>query len=217
MKPRLLDLFCGAGGCTKGYQRAGFSVIGVDINPQPHYCGDGFIQADALALMMACTPASLRQSFTAIHASPPCQAYSWSAKRWDRPREDLVAPTRNALQRIGLPFVIENVVGAPLLDPMLLCGQMFGLGVIRHRLFECHGFYPLVPNHYGCNGLVKAGKASTVAGHGGETRKGRGSLAQKQADMGIDWMTLAELNQAIPPAYTHFIGRQLLAALEQVA
>lgn len=207
--PRLLDLYCGAGGAAVGYHRAGFEVVGVDIRPQPHYPFE-FHQADAMTYPL--------DGFDAIHASPPCQAYSWAAKRWDRTRVDLVDATRQRLMKSEAPYVIENVVGAPLRRPILLCGQMFGLGVIRHRLFEMDwGSLIWVPDHPPCSGLVKAGKASTVAGHGGETRKGRGSLAQKQADMGIDWMTLDELNQAIPPAYTEWIGRELMSVIERAA
>jgi DNA (cytosine-5)-methyltransferase 1 len=195
-RPLLLDLFCGAGGAAMGYHRAGFDVVGVDIEPQPHYPFE-FVQADALTFPL--------DGFDAIHASPPCQAYSWSARRWDIERADLVMPTRARLR--GVPYVIENVVGAPLL---------FGLEVIRHRLFESN--VPMVePFHPRHRGTVKDGTYVTVAGHGGDNIKGRGGRAAKQTAMGIDWMDDVELNQAIPPAYTEWIGRRLRELVEAAA
>lgn len=210
-RPLLLDLFCGAGGAAMGYHRAGFEVVGVDINPQPHYPFE-FHQMDALLLLdaMAGYPHVLG-FIDAIHASPPCQAYSWSAKRWNKPRADLVDATRARLEQTVFPWVIENVPGAPLRNPLLLCGQMFGLGVIRHRLFETNWPLLMAPGHPRHVGVVKSGKAVTVAGHGGDNAKGHGGRAQKRAAMGIDWMSDVELNEAIPPAYTEWIGRQLLA------
>lgn len=202
-RPRLLDLFCGAGGAGVGYWRAGFDVVGVDIAPQPNYPFE-FIQGDALAVELA--------GFDAIHASPPCQAYSWSARRWhDVPRAELLDPTRALLLASGLPFVMENVQGAPLLNPLTLCGTQFGLEVIRHRLFESNALLlaPGAPCRH--VGTVGDGTYVTVAGHGGDNARGRGSRAAKRAAMGIDWMTDVELNEAIPPAYTEWIGRQLAA------
>jgi DNA (cytosine-5)-methyltransferase 1 len=207
MKPRLLDLFCGAGGAAMGYHRAGFDVVGVDIEPQPRYPFE-FHQANALTFPL--------DGFDAIHASPPCQAYSWAARRWDVARADLVAPTRNLLRATGLPYVIENVPGAPLISPIRLCGEMFGLEVIRHRLFE--STVPMVaPAHLRHRGTVRDGTYVTVAGHGGDNIRGRGSRADKQRAMGIDWMSDAELNQAIPPDYTEWIGLRLRAILEAAA
>jgi DNA (cytosine-5)-methyltransferase 1 len=213
MKPRLLDLFCGAGGAAMGYYRAGFEVVGVDINPQPNYPFE-FIQADALE-WLSWTSLSL-PGFDVVHASPPCQAYSWSAKRWDVERADLLAPTRELLRKVGLPYVIENVVGAPMESPIRLCGVMFGLEVIRHRLFESN-VAMVEPWHAPHQGSVQDGTYVTVAGHGGDNIKGRGSRAAKQRAMGIDWMSDEELNQAIPPAYTEWIGRQLLQVVERAA
>jgi DNA (cytosine-5)-methyltransferase 1 len=211
MKPRLLDLFCGAGGAAMGYHRAGFEVVGVDIVPQPNYPFE-FHQHDALSVLRT----HIWGPFDAIHASPPCQAYSWSARRWDKERADLVAPTRDLLQTIGLPYVIENVVGAPLVHPIRLCGEMFGLGVIRHRLFESN--VPMVePAHTRHRGTVKDGTYVTVAGHGGDNIKGRGSRGAKQSAMKIYWMSDEELNQAIPPAYTEWIGYHLRMALAERA
>lgn len=144
-RPRLLDLFCGAGGAAMGYHRAGFEVVGVDIKPQPRYPFE-FIQYDALGFV-----ASHGKEFDAIHASPPCHEYS-TATRHRKNRgityPDLLPGTQKALRGIGKPYVIENVPGAKALlsDPMLLCGGMFDLGVMRHRYFEStlRSFRPLI-------------------------------------------------------------------------
>lgn len=206
---RALDLFCGAGGATKGLQRAGFRVTGIDIRPQPRYCGDDFVQADALS------PPINISLFDFIWASPPCQAYSWAAKGQDRragrTRADLVAPTRDTLASADVPFVLENVPGAPIRADLVLTGQMFGLRVIRRRHFELHGFWTLMPPNqkpgpigFGPDDFV------SVAGHGGD---GSGRLSNWQDAMGIDWMTKQELVEAIPPAYAEFIGRAALEAI----
>jgi DNA (cytosine-5)-methyltransferase 1 len=212
-KPRLLDLFCGAGGAAMGYHRAGFEVVGVDIQPQPHYPFE-FHQADALTF-----PSVM---FDAIHASPPCQRYSDLAKRNGNAHThpDLVAPTRALLHSTYLPYVIENVEGAPLIDPVILCGTMFpGLRVLRHRGFETsfafeaptHGRHPLVytmdkrKSHYG----QLDDRTAFVQVTGG----GNCSVAAARDAMGIDWMTKGELNEAIPPAYTEWIGEALLGLL----
>ena len=215
-KPRLLDLFCCAGGAAMGYSRAGFDIVGVDLHPQPRYPFE-FIQADALKL----DPAFIA-SFDAIHASPPCQSYSDLAKRngnaheWPR----LVDPVREMLRRSGRPYVIENVEGAPLIDPIVLCGTMFkGLRVLRHRLFETdvpilvppHGKHPLChtldkrKSHYGKTDDMR----DFVSVNGG----GNCSVAAARDAMGINWMNKGELNEAIPPAYTEFIGRHLVTFL----
>ncbi len=215
-KPRLLDLFCCAGGAGVGYHRAGFEVIGVDIKPQPNY-PYLFVQADALTL----SPEFLAQ-FDAIHASPPCQSYSDLAKRngnadsWPR----LVEPIRDILISTGLPYIIENVEGAPLIDPVVLCGTMFtGLRVLRHRLFETnfplsappHGIHPKVhtfdkrKSHYG--------KTNDMVDFVQVTGGGNSSVAAARDAMGIEWMTKNELNEAIPPAYTEYIGEALIEHL----
>ncbi len=204
---RLLDLFCGAGGAAVGYNRAGFDeIVGVDIKPQPRYPFH-FVQADALEFC-----ASFAAGFDAIHASPPCQAYSWAAKRWNVERVNLVPAARAALASLGKPFIIENVLGAPLGQAVMLCGTQFGLGVLRHRFFESNYvlFSPARCDHLG---TVRGGDFVTVAGHGGDNIKGRGSRAAKQHAMGIDWMNDHELNESIPPAYTEFLGQQLMALL----
>lgn len=204
---RLLDLYCGAGGATKGYQRAGFQVTGVDIAPQPNYCGDAFIQADALEVSL--------EGFDVIHASPPCQRYSRLGSRYDREAHpDLVGPTRERLVGLEVPFIIENVEDAPLRSPVRLCGSSFGLGVRRHRLFETN-FPLLVPpcNHHAGeprfdiynHGQWSKSRVAYVFGQGG------GKAKDQWADaMGIDWMSLEEIVEAIPPAFTEFIGRALL-------
>jgi DNA (cytosine-5)-methyltransferase 1 len=137
-KPKLLDLFCGAGGAAMGHARAGFDVVGVDINPQPHY-PFAFIQFDVLKL-----DRRFLRWFDAIHASPPCQLYTRKSSTWGRERKhfiehpDLIEPTRAMLAESGLPYVLENVMGAPMRCDVMLCGTMFGLRIIKHRQFECN-------------------------------------------------------------------------------
>ncbi len=216
-KLRLLDLFCGAGGCSVGYHRAGFDVVGVDNRPQPHYPFE-FHQADALEYC-----AEHWQEFDAIHASPPCQIHSRTRnlKTTRNDHVDLIPATRMALIATGRPYVIENVPGAPLINPLMLCGSMFGLGVLRHRLFECNPplwFPPTQCNHVG-SVLPMWWKSRREALERGEkfayiTVAGKSFLmAEAKKAMGIDWMIRSELSQAIPPVYTEWIGTQLLAHL----
>lgn len=222
MKPRLLDLFCGAGGAAMGYSRAGFEVVGVDINPQKNYPFE-FHQADAMTFPL--------EGFDAIHASPPCQAFSagknmWKGRLADDRHPDLVAATRERLKASGLPYVIENVEGSPLTDYITLCGDMFGLGVKRHRLFETSFFIwnqPVCrPGHPDFVVSVFGGSGLSRTPVGGSTTHGTGNFMQRRthvpfamskAAMGIDWMIRDELSQAIPPAYTFFIGKHLMASL----
>ena len=217
-RPVLLDLFCCAGGAAKGYDRAGFDVVGVDVVWQFNY-PYRFIETDALKL-----DRDWLRSFDAIHASPPCQAYTALTSRtgtgdeWPR----LIEPVRAMLADTGLPYVIENVEGAPLDNPITLCGTMFdGLRVIRHRLFEsnvnllapgpCRQPHPLChtldkrKNHYGLTDEWE----DYVSVNGG----GNSTVAAARDAMGIDWMTKGELNEAIPPAYTEHIGHQLMTHL----
>lgn len=211
----LLDLFCGAGGAARGYQRAGFYVVGIDNEYQPHYAGDEFHQADAFEFVR-----EYGHEYEVIHASPPCQAYSISRNNGchkDAPR--LIAPTRAALRATGKIYVIENVYGAPLQNAIMICGASFGLGVgqfdlSRHRYFESNILLFSMPCQH------RRGYTIGVYGNGTNTwhRKkfGRCVTADElRMAMGIDWMTRRELNQAIPPAYTEFIGRQLLRTLRQ--
>jgi DNA (cytosine-5)-methyltransferase 1 len=209
--PRLLDLFCGAGGAAKGYADAGFEVVGVDIKPQPHYPFK-FIQADALVWPDTVTMGS---SFDAIHASPPCQcftAYRRKGHGVGDGYEDLIADTRGLLRATGLPYVIENIPGAPLEDPIRLCGSSFGLDVRRHRLFESN--VPLIGRS--CDHSWQKPRFPAATNRKPNSRRTveigvwRIPLEVQQQAMGIDWMTLEELSEAIPPAYTEHIGRQLI-------
>lgn len=204
--PKLLDLFCGAGGAAMGYSRAGFEVVGVDLKEQPHFPFK-FIQADVLSI----SPDFLR-GFAAIHASPPCQAYSAAtrpARHIGKQYPDLVALVRAILEASGKPYIIENVPGAPLKDPIRLCGTMFGLGVFRHRLFESNVQLG-VPPHYPHKGHVGDGHYWSCYGNG-DARQG--NLTKWRPAMGINWMRRKEITQAIPPAYTEFLGRQLILAV----
>lgn len=213
-RPKLLDLFCCAGGASKGYHEAGFDVTGVDIDPQPRYPYT-FIQADALTL-----DADFLAQFDVIHASPPCQSYSTLAYRngngddWPR----LVEEVREMLQATGKPYVIENVEGAPLVNAIMLCGTMFdGLRVLRHRLFESNvdlvapphpKTHPLVFTHDKRKGHY--GKLDQDTSYVQVTGGGNCSVANAADALNIDWMTKMELNEAIPPAYTRYIGLQLI-------
>lgn len=222
MKIRILDLYCGAGGAAVGYHRAfseaGFEVesVGVDNASQKRY-PFAFVQDDALAYT-----AAYGWSFDFIHASPPCQRYSVTKvlPQCDRDYPDLLAITRYVLISIGKPYVIENVIGAPMPNAITLCGLMFGLKVFRHRRFESNlllfqpGHLPHAGKRIGVDGYC------CVVGNGDAGRNikvdafhWRKSTWQKA--MGIDWMTKRELTQAIPPAYTEYIGRQLALYFKQ--
>lgn len=196
-----------------GYSRAGFDVVGVDIHPQPRYPFE-FIQADAMTFPL--------DGFDAVHASPPCQAYSMSKNMGDRSRHlQLIEPVRQRLHGHGRPWVMENVELAPLRFPVRLCGATFRLGLPgwdlpRHRLFEC-SFGILTPP-------CQHKRGHTIGIYGGGTNGwhmkhwGRSfTIAELRQAIGIEWMTRAELNQAIPPAYTEFIGKHLMQHLEKRA
>lgn len=233
MKPRLLDLFCGAGGAAMGYYRAGFEVVGVDIEPQPHFPFE-FHQADALIFPL--------EGYNAYHASPPCQAYSrlrhlpWlKGKTYPA----LIEDTRRRLVATGKPWVIENVADAPLGQEygyIMLCGwSLCELPIYRHRLFESN-VAMLAPAHRPHPEVIYPGgklgsrysQANTVCGAFGYTKgvprsfstfvsvvgpDGTRNFPKAKEAMGIDWMTKAELTQAIPPAYTEYIGKYLLEAI----
>jgi DNA (cytosine-5)-methyltransferase 1 len=218
---RLLDLYCGAGGCSVGYERVGFEVVGVDIRPQPRY-PFAFIRADVLDVL-GCG------NFDAVHASPPCQAHT-AMRTMPNASEhrNLIPETRKLLRETGLPYVIENVRGAPLENPVEICGAALGLrsathDLARHRLFECnfpllappcsHGSRPVV-GFYGDN----VRDARRLPGEADRRLKDmatdrEGKLRWGREAMGIDWMEWEELVQAIPPAYTEHIGHFLMAEL----
>jgi len=202
---RLLDLFCGAGGAAMGYSRAGFEVVGVDHLPQKHYPFE-FHQADALEYL-----AKHGREFDVVHASPPCQAYSRThAMRRQWVYSDILAPTRGALMAVASRWVIENVPGAPMRTDLLLCGTMFGLRskwgpVHRHRVFESNVGFLLSPAS--CNHAERAMNIYTS----GDARNG---TEREFIDaMGVTWAGTADGLESIPPAYTEWIGKQLLVSL----
>lgn len=219
-----MDLFCGAGGSARGLQMAGFYVVGVDNKPQPRYAGDEFIQMDALEALRRLELGDsvgdhLWSTIDLFNASPPCQFAGGLPKTaYYDPSEhpNLIPSTRAALERMRKPYLIENVVRARrwLQNPIRLCGRMFGLKTYRHRLFESN-ILLLEPEHTphqeacpkaGTRGIPECGYIS-VCGHVSQMRFARRA-------MGIDWMTRDELTQAIPPAYLHYLGVQLMRHIE---
>ena len=224
--PLLLDLFCGAGGCGVGYARAGFRVVGCDLNPKPlrhnpHECYEG----DALSVLDMLLDGGVwhgyrLSDFAAIHASPPCKADSVISRNlgYASRHVSLIGQTRPRLEATALPWIMENVPGAPLHNWVVLCGSAFGLGIPeygwylrRHRLFESNRYLWSTPCQH-------RGIAITVCGTGTpkpiRDKIGRTiTIAEKRRLMGIDWMTVADISQAIPPAYTQWLGVQLLAAI----
>jgi DNA (cytosine-5)-methyltransferase 1 len=217
--PRLLDLFCGAGGASVGYARAGFEVVGVDLGAQPRY-PFRFVRADAMAVLRGEVPEVDLSTFDAVHASPPCQAYS-IATAWHpgvaETHPDLVDDVRDALEALGVPYAIENVVTSPLRNALRLCGTQFeGLRVYRHRLFECSPPLYFAPASHGWHRYKPPQVGRRAEEHGWVTVAGHiASLDVARAAMGIDWMTRDELVEAIPPAYTEYVGRHLLAAVRE--
>jgi DNA (cytosine-5)-methyltransferase 1 len=206
-KLKCLDLFCKQGGVSRGLADAGFEPVGVDINPQPLYPYT-FIQADAMTCSL--------DGYDFYWASPPCQLFSNLKALARRHYDDLIEPIRSRLLATGKPFVIENVPGSPLRNPILLCVTMFGLKVKRHRLFECHPtIYPLLPPH-ACRG--KAGFTNSTRGISAFKHKAKlicvtghnFIVADARAAMGIDWMTHEGLREAIPPAMSRFIGELMI-------
>lgn len=208
---RLLDLFCGAGGACAGYMIAGFDVDGVDKVNQPNYPGT-FYQGDAIDYVL-----SHHHDYDVIHASPPCQRYSVTGNMYDNSDyPDMLDEVRNILVKIGKPYVIENVPGSPMKNYITLTGDMFGLRVLRMRYFESN-ILLLAPNRPKKRGYTSGkgkkyssfddGYYVTVAGHNYRFRDGAEA-------MGINWMTMPELSEAIPPAYTRFIGKQIKRYIE---
>lgn len=226
MRPRLLDLCSGVGGAARGYQLAGFHVTGVDVVDQPNYCGDDFVQDDGFAFL-----AKHGHRFHAVHTSFPCLASTALTKGnrsrpgWSDQHRDMNPTGRALLDWVGRPYVMENVQGSVLRRDLTLCGLMFDLRVFRHRYFEL-GFWatskPAHPSHAGHrvagwrHGVKHDGDMVAVYGDGG----GKGSVADWQEALGIDWTSdKAELAQAIPPAFSMFVGERLLAHLraEEIA
>lgn len=246
-KPRLLDLFCGAGGAAMGYHRAGFDVYGVDNKPQPHYpflmmeydaldAMDALLRGQYLLFKKDGYMALLGiEDFAAFHASPPCQSYC-ALKTMPNRRQhlELIEPTRKRLKDTGKPFVIENVVGAPLINAFTLCGTSFGLSTTdghylqRHRRFETNiEIWLIPPCQHGAKTIgVYGDKARDIAAekrHYALPKETRGKpegikilLAEAKKAMGIDWMNAKELSQAIPPAYTEYIGKFLFQAIKDL-
>lgn len=210
-RPRLLDLFCKAGGASEGYHRAGFDVVGVDIEPQPNYPFT-FIQADAIDILTRWSLGlrlPLFDGVVAIHASPPCQRwlgvpFALGAETYP----DLLTPTRELLRSTGLPWVIENVPAAPL-DGFVLCGSTFGLPIVRHRRFETSPTILLAPS------LCHQSSWERGTEHPGTYPYAHGAWRSAWRDHVLPvvwpWMTLEEAGEAIPPAYTEWIGAQLLS------
>ena len=211
MRPRLLDAFCCQGGASRGYQRAGFHVTGVDIDPQPRYPFP-FIRGDAVAYIR-----DHGHEYDAIHASPPCQASTALTHGTNKGRvyPQLIPATRELLKLTGLPYVIENVQGSAVRRDLTLCGEMFRLEVIRHRYFECEGFPVVQPRHLAHRGRVAGmrhgewftGPYFAVYGNGG----GKGTVNQWRQAMQIDWThDRKEIAEAVPPPYARLVGAQLL-------
>ena len=207
--PRVLDLFCGAGGASVGYAKAGYEVVGMDIKHGKRYPFE-YIRRDVMTLR----PEDL-EGFDLIHASPPCQTYSVTkhlrvAQGKTTSKQDLIAQVRSLLVVTEIPYVIENVKGAPLIDPVQLCGSAFGLKVRRHRLFESSMELRGTDCHHKEQGKpvgIYGSMRDEIPG-GGHTAK---TMAEAHEAMGIDWMIWGELVEAIPPAYTHYIGQQILS------
>ncbi|KFK91558.1 hypothetical protein IX27_00620 [Streptomyces sp. JS01] len=226
-RPLLLDLFCCAGGAATGYHRAGFDVIGVDIVDRPNYPFT-FVRAEALEYLASLIASGEIRRFTAVHTSPPCQAGcaltigTNKARGWGREHVQLIPELRTLLDATGLPYVIEQPNGkAPVRRDVWLCGEMFGLGVLRHRNFELGGWtmpQPAHPKHRGYvrghrHGVYRDGPYVAAYGAGG----GKATVPEMQTAMGITWTGVREeLTEAIPPAFSEHIGRALLAAVRPV-
>jgi DNA (cytosine-5)-methyltransferase 1 len=212
---KLLDLFCGAGGAAMGYHQAGFDdITGVDIKPQKRYPFN-FVQADALEYL-----AEHSCEYDVIHASPPCQAYSVASivhRNNGKEYPKLIDPVRESLEKSGAYWIIENVKGAPLVKPVMLCGLMFNIKVFRHRYFETN-FFMLEMVHPPHKGKKIGEGYFSIAGGAGRWKSwgvahkniSKGTVAEWRDAMEIQWMTRDELKQAIPPAYTKWIGTQLM-------
>ena len=207
-RPKLLDTFCCQGGASMGYHRAGFDVTGVDIAPQPRY-PFSFVQGDAVAYIR-----DHGHEYDAIVGSPPCQAHTMAQRIMGREHPDFIDATRDAMIDSGKPWIIENVPGAPLKDPVVLCGAMFPeLRVYRHRLFEA-SFTLTVPDHPAHTAKVtKMGRAPIEGQYMHVVGNFSGVQQAREAMGGVDWMNRDGLRESIPPAYTEYLGAQLMEAL----
>jgi DNA (cytosine-5)-methyltransferase 1 len=205
-RPVLLDLFCCQGGASAGYERAGFGVIGVDIDAQPRY-PFSFRRGDALKYLR-----TFGATVDAIHASPPCQGYSNAQRIQQRDHPLLIDEVREVLDSLGKPYVIENVQGAPLKSPVELCGAMFGLHTYRHRLFESNVTLtvPAHPDH--TQQQIKMGRP-VQDGQFYQAVGNFSNVGYARADMGVPWMNRDGIRECIPPVYAEHVGRQLRAAL----
>lgn len=224
MGMKLLDTFCKAGGCTKGYQDAGFYVVGVDIEQQPRYIGNEFYQADAFEFI-----AKYGKEFDVISCSPKCQSgtgmqHLAKARNGSYPyHENQIPALRELLRKVGKSYVIENVTGSRkyLINPIMLCGNSFGLKTYRHRWFEIWPYWFLAPSHIAHhdktpsagNGISPKGFISICGTGGVKGMNSKEIVKYWSRAMGIDWMTREELAEAIPPAYTKWIGQKLLEIL----
>jgi DNA (cytosine-5)-methyltransferase 1 len=207
---RVLDLFCCQGGAAAGYQAAGFHVAGVDMDPQPRYCGDFFRQEDAVEFVRQRID-QIRQDFVFIHASPPCQAYSDAQRIRDNDHPDLIGPTREALELTGLPYAMENVRGARdrLRDPVMLCGAMFGIETYRHRFFEAGGGFSFrAPEHPAHTAPQTKMGRPVPPGEYGQFVGNYSGVELSRKVMGVPWMNRDGIRECIPPAYTQWIGER---------
>lgn len=208
MRPRLLDLFCREGGAGLGFWLAGFDVVGVDIHKQPRYPFP-FFQADALEFVQ-----QFGHAFAGIHASPPCQLFSDTQQLQQNEHPDLITPLRPLLDATGLPYVIENVEGAPLIEPVTLCGAMFpGLRTYRHRLFETNWLLTVPPEPEHVFPLTKMGRPPQDGEFMHVVGNFSGAAAGRKA-MRMPWATRDGLREAIPPDFTEYVGKQLLRVVE---
>lgn len=201
---KALDLFCGAGGATRGLQLAGFDVTGVDLVKHLHYCGDHFFQEDALSFPL--------DGYDLIWASPPCQFATRLTPGYRKHlHHNLIPQTRARLVEQGTPYIIENVADARkhLISPVMLCGSMFGLGVWRHRFFECsfHVWPPATCDHSRVPVLV-SGAAHRKDPVTGIAKRREHPVWMKKEAIGIDWMNREEMDLAIPPAFAEYLANQ---------